>query len=134
MRSSALAILAGSLLLSSAIAAGAMESGPATATRTVTVAAASDDFAAKKSEYEHQAQQQYDSWRAKMSDLAARAKAKSVTLSTSAQAELDQAWDDAKLRWGELEKTSAEGWDKARTAWEQAADKMKRTWQRTVNE
>ena len=131
MKALAPLILAAPLLLSPAAVSLtlAAESPP-----VVRVAAAGDEFAAKKEVYEKKAQQEYEDWRAKMAGLAAETQAKSAKLGDKARIQLDQAWSDARLRWSELEKSSAQGWDKARSAWEDASARMKRAWHAAVDE
>jgi hypothetical protein len=90
--------------------------------------AADDDWSAKRKEYEDKARQQYDEWRQKMSDWSGQAKEKGQELSAEAKAKMDRAWSDMKADWRTLKKASHEQWDKARAAYEDAAQRVADEW------
>ncbi len=112
-----------SLMTLSLVAAGplpAMAFGhaPATSPHTTLILAA-DDFTQKKAEYQEKAKRQMDEWGQKMNEAAEKAKENSKRISAQAQQELDRAWADTKAQWAKLQQASADGWDRARTAYEQ---------------
>ena len=79
--------------------------------------ASNDDFASQKSEYEARARREMDLWQQRMSEASART-----------QGTLDQAWKATKEHWADLQQATADGWDRSRTAFEQASERMKEEW------
>ncbi|HYM32221.1 MAG TPA: hypothetical protein VEU47_13030 [Candidatus Cybelea sp.] len=88
----------------------------------------SGDFATTRNEYEHKARRQIDEWQQKMSRFGDDAKDTASKAADSAEARLRVAWGDVKQRWEQLESASADGWDKARAAFEKASNRMKEAW------
>lgn len=117
-------ILAGSLLLA---ALPALAASPATSSPHI-IRTSVGGFAA--TQYLNDAELQCNDWYQKMANLDMGIIQKTVTLSAQAKAELDQAFDNLKQRWAQLQTANAQDWDSARASWEKAAEKMQDTWQK----
>jgi len=127
MRPLAASLLTLSLVAAAPLAAAAMERAPATPHSLFTRV---DDsgFTQKRQEYQERAQRQMDEWGHKMSAATESAKENGKELAADAQAELDHAWSDTKEQWAKLQQASADGWERARTAYERASRKMRDEW------
>ncbi len=118
--------LIGISLLAAPLAAAAAERAPAAPTGLLV--RIDESFTQKREEYQERAQRQMDEWGHKMSEAAESAKENGRQLAADAQAELDHAWADTKEQWAKLQQAGADGWERARTAYERASRKMKDEW------
>lgn len=85
--------------------------------------------AAKRDAYMQKAKTEFRSWQDRMHEWADAAKEKSADISEDTRKRLDQAWADVKDNWNMLQAAAPAGWDKARTAYEQASQRLKSAWQ-----
>ena len=127
MRPLAASLLTLSLIAAAPLAASALERAPA-APHPLFTRVDDSSFSQKRQEYQERAQRQMDEWGHKMSAATENAKENGKALAADAQAELDRAWAETKDQWAKLQQASADGWDRARTAYERATRKMHDEW------
>ena len=89
---------------------------------------------AKRAEYMRKAQADYRTWQARISQWTADAKAKGADAGDEAKQHLDLAWSDVKDNWRVLEAAAPASWDRARAAYESAAQRLKKAWQNATRE
>ncbi|HTZ76255.1 MAG TPA: hypothetical protein VMC10_00025 [Stellaceae bacterium] len=127
MRPLAVSLLTLSFVAAGPLTAAAMERGPVLPSHGAVIAV-DESFTQKREEYQERAQRQMDEWGHKMRDAAESAKANGRQLASDAQAEIDRAWADTKEQWAKLQHASADGWERARIAYEHASRKMQDEW------
>lgn len=127
MRPLSASLLTLSLIATGPLTAMAVERTPSAAPHALVVRV-DDDFSHKRQEYQERAQRQMDEWGQKINRAAESAKENGKRLTDDAQSELDHAWADTKEQWSKLQQASADGWERTRTAYEQASRKMRDEW------
>lgn len=97
------------------------------------LAARADDFAAKKDAYVKQMNDQMADWHQKLDKYSAEAKAKSDQAAHDADKDLKQAWAATKRASRRVAHATATGWDKAKTAFDNASARLKQDWDRQTS-
>ncbi len=110
-------LMSGMITLFAAAAMPVLAAGPAASIAPPVQLADAGDFASQKSEYEARARHEMDRWQQRMSEAGAQSRQ-----------ELDRAWVATKEQWADLQQATAEGWDRSRTAFERASDRLKQEW------
>jgi len=91
---------------------------------------ADTDSSTAHDSYLEKAQSTLDSWRHKLNASAETAGAQARTTSSSAQADLNTAWQKTQAEAKRLSAASAGEWDRARRSFEKASEDLKASWNR----
>jgi hypothetical protein len=92
--------------------------------------AAGSDFSSEKDSYVAKAKSELQEWRDKLDRFGDKAGAKSQQVGDTAKADLQAAWAKTEEEGRRLQSASADGWDKAKSAFEEATQHLKDTWHR----
>src|ERR1700688_2348227 len=96
----------------------------------VLVLVGTDDAAAGRDTYIRKARTEMAEWREKIRAAGDRAQVEGSAASANTKAHLDQAWTTTERGWRRLQAESAEGWDKAKLAYERSTADLRVQWQR----
>ena len=88
------------------------------------------DFGAKKDDYLHRAGDEMREWQQKLHDFGEKAEASGHAAKTKAKADLQLAWNETQEKWNGLQGAGADGWDRAKHAFENATAELKAKWHR----
>jgi hypothetical protein len=86
------------------------------------------DIGAKKDDYLHKAGDQMREWRQKLHDFNEQAKADEHEARENSKADLNLAWSATQEKWSGLQAASADGWNRAKHAFESASAELKAKW------
>ena len=89
-----------------------------------------DDFAARKDAYVGSTRGEMAEWRDKIRAGTTRTEAEGGAVSANTKAHLDAAWATTERGWRKLQVQSAEGWDKAKAAYERSTAELRLQWHR----
>jgi uncharacterized membrane protein len=129
MRIITTSIVIGSLMLIGALPA-AGQSNPAPATSAPVGLAAGGNTPADRDTYTQQARDEMQKWQRKLHDFSEKAEAKGKEAANAAENDLNAAWTKAEAASRRLQTVGAEGWDRARTSFEQASRDLAAAWGR----
>ena len=134
MRSSMAALLIGVLLpgMGTAIAVPAAFGAEGAIVRVAD--SPSGDADARRDEYMHKAQSDFQQWQKRMKDWAAEAQAKGHEVSQQTRQELNEAWNKVQVGWKNLQGAAPSTWDKARDAFDEASRRLKNAWEKIQSE
>jgi hypothetical protein len=90
--------------------------------------AAGADSAADRDTYTQMARDKMQEWQRKLHDFSARAAAKGKQLDNAAENDLNTAWTKAKAASSRLQTVGAEGWESAKTSFEEASRELADAW------
>jgi hypothetical protein len=90
--------------------------------------AAGADSAADRDTYTQMARDKMQEWQRKLHDFSARAAAKGKQLDNAAENDLNKAWTRAKAASSSLQAVGAEGWESAKTSFEEASRELADAW------
>ena len=134
MKSAAVAIATLLVIAAAPHADAAMRpSRASTPTLALRVAADSDATTARDS-YTRQAMDEMREWQRKLHDASTTAAAQGKAASAAAEKDLHKAWSDAEAASHRLQVASAEGWSRARDAYERASQELTAAWQHFQSE
>jgi hypothetical protein len=88
----------------------------------------SEDFAARKDAYLRKMRTEMAEWRQKMHAAGQWTEAEAHEASADSNARLNQAWTATERAWRNLQSESAEGWDKAKHAYERSTAELRAQW------
>jgi hypothetical protein len=128
MRTIAASIVIGSLMLIGALPA-AGQSNPAPAA-SAPVGLAGGNTAADRARYTQKARDEMQAWQRKLHDFSLRADASGKEMGNAADSDLNKAWTRTESASRRLQIVGAEGWDRARTSFEQASRDLAAAWGR----
>ncbi len=117
MRILTAAIVVGPLLLSGTLAAGQVQ-------------VAAGDATADRDTYAQKARDEMQQWQRKLHDVGAQAEAKGQEAGNAAGNDLNAAWSKAEAASRKLQAAGAEGWESAKTSYEQASHELAEAWHR----
>ena len=92
--------------------------------------AAGDDTAADRNTYVQKAQEEMQDWQRKLHEFGEQAEAKGRDASSAAEKGLNDAWIKAKDASGKLQTVGDEGWQSAKSSYENARRDLAETWRR----
>ena len=117
MRMLTAAIVVGPLLLSGTLAAGQVQ-------------LAAGDATADRDTYAQKARDEMQQWQRKLHEVGAQAEAKGQEAGNAAGNDLNAAWSKAEAASRKLQAAGAEGWESAKTSYEQASHELAEAWHR----
>jgi hypothetical protein len=124
MRIFTAAIVIGPLLLIGALPAGAGQSPPALGSNAPVGLAAGGDTAADRDTYTQKARNEMQEWRRKLHDFSEKAGASGKEAGNAAMTDLNRAWVKTEAASRKLQTVGADGWDHAKTSFEQASQAL----------
>jgi hypothetical protein len=95
-------------------------------------AAAGDESTNDKDAYTRKAHNDVQEWHRKLDSFDRRVETAGKETGKAAQADLNMAWTKTQAASRQLETAGADGWDKAKSAFEKASDDLADTWHRNV--
>jgi hypothetical protein len=122
------AIVIGPLLLVGALPAGAGQSVPALGSNAPVRLAAGGDTAADRGTYTQKARNDMQVWRRKLHDFSKKAGASGKEAGNAAMTDLNRAWVKTEAASRKLQTVGADGWEHAKTSFEQASHELADTW------
>ena len=122
----------GTVLLGSG--AGAFAEASYGMNSAVVLAADNPADSATHDEYMRKAQDEFQSWRQRMNDWSAEAKAKGGDISQQARENLNKAWSEVQVDWKKLQGSAPSGWDRAHDAFDEASRRLKSAWEKIQSE
>ena len=130
MRMTAASIVIASLMLIGALPAAAGQSDPAPVASTPAGLAAAGDTTTDRASYTQKAREDMQEWQRKLHDFSVRAEANGKEAGSAADTDLTKAWTRTEAASRRLQTVGAEGWDRARTSFEQASRDLAAAWGR----
>lgn len=127
MRMFITSIVIGPLMLTGALPAAGQSAVAPVSSAPLRLAAGSEP-AAERDAYIQKARDQMQEWQRKLHDLGDTAAAKGKEAGTAAEDDLNKAWTKAEAEADRLQTASAEGWENARTSFEEASRKLSDAW------
>jgi len=124
----AVLIVGGALMAMSGFPVAAAHLAPPMVNEPPLQIADNDDFATRKDAYLQKMGDEMTEWRQKMDAAGERAEATGHEASADVKEHLKQAWTAAEQGWRKLKAESAEGWDKAKTAYERSTAELRAQW------
>jgi hypothetical protein len=128
MRILAALIVTGPLMAMSSFPIAAAHLAPPMVDEPLLQVADNDDFATRKDAYLQKMSDEMTEWRKKMDAAGERAEAAGREASADVKEHLKRAWTATEEGWQKLKAESAEGWDKAKTAYERSTAELRAQW------
>jgi hypothetical protein len=129
MKIIAASIVIGSLMLIGALP-GAGQSSPAPAASAPVGSATGGDTTTDRASYTQKARDDMQEWERKLHDFSVRAESNGKEADNAADTDLHKAWTRTEAVSRRLQTVGAEGWDRARTSFEQASRDLAAAWGR----
>ncbi len=130
MKSLAASIVIGPLMLLGVPPAVAGQSSLAFGAGASVQVAAGEASAADKDTYMRKVKAELQEWQRKLHDLGEKAEAEGTEARNTAENDLDRAWTRAEAESRKLLTVGAEGWENARTSFEEASRELAVAWNR----
>ena len=128
MRILSASIVIGRLMLIGALPTAAGYSTLAIGSGAPVRLAAGGDSTADRDTYTQKARDEMQEWERKLRDYSEKAEAKGREAGNAAENDLNKAWNKAEAASHKLETVGAEGWEHAKTSFEQASRELAETW------
>jgi Skp family chaperone for outer membrane proteins len=127
MNSLNVAIVVGPILLVGALLPAAGQSLQTVAPVQI---AAGGDSTADRETYAQRARDEVAEWQKKLHDLSEKAEAKGAQVGNAVEDDLNKAWTKTEAASRRLQTAGAEGWESAKTSFENASHELTETWHR----
>jgi len=128
MRILSAAMVIGPLVLIGALHAAAGQSTLALGSGAPIQLAAGGDSTADRDTYTQKARDEMQEWQRKLHDFSEKAEAKGKEAGDAAGNDLNKAWTKAKAASSRLQTVGAEGWESAKTSFEEASRELVDAW------
>jgi hypothetical protein len=92
--------------------------------------AAGADSTADRDTYTQQARDEMQEWQRKLHDFSEKAEAKGKEAGNAVENDLNKAWTKAQAASSKLQTVGAEGWENARTSFEEASHELAEAWRK----
>jgi len=120
-------IVIGPLMLTGALpAVGQSTNAPGSSTPVRL--AAGGESTAERDTYTQKARDQMQQWQRKLHDFSDTAAVKGKAAGSAAEDDLNKAWSKTEAESEKLQTASAEGWESARTSFEEASRELANAW------
>jgi hypothetical protein len=126
MRILTASIVIGPLLLIGALPAAAGSAFAPGSSASVRLAAGDDTT--DRDTYAHEAQDQMQEWQRKLHEFGEKTETTGKAAGTAAGNDLDTAWTKAEAASRKLQSVGAEGWESAKSSYEEASHELAETW------
>lgn len=130
MKSAAVAIAALLVIAAAPHADAGMRTSQASRPAAALRVAADSDATTDRDSYTRQAMDEMREWQRELHDASTTAAAQGKAASAAAEKDLHKAWSDAEAASHRLQVASAEGWSRARDAYEHASQELTAAWHR----
>ena len=130
MRMRIASIVIGSLVLIGALPAAAGQSTFSPGAGAPIRLAASGDSTVDRDTYLQKARNEMREWRRKLHDFSIKAEANGKEAGKTAKTDLNKAWVKTEAASRKLQTAGDEGWDHAKTSFEEASRELADTWHR----